>query len=338
MDITLLLGAGASADFDIPVMKQITEEFYREFPDFNEYLDNMIGDLSKTGFPLHVENYLSYARGQLNPINTILKCSPFISYFVSKIDDENRGYNKNAGNIIYKIEEYISYRYNLNAIYVESAIERYGLLFNILKNKYSEGVDDWDVDIFTTNYDNVIEYYATETGVDTCIGYNIASDYTMTYNPRLFNARKCIKLHKLHGSVTYGLSQNIENGNIMTVYSLDGFNIGDEYPAGHKVIERVMINGWEKDPSIEPFFDHLNHLKNSLSVKNNVLVIGFSFQDPPILNVFKDVLKTKGAEFKVYIMGKSSEVIKEELFNDDDRIIPIKKRFKKCNELMEDLK
>lgn len=274
------------------------------------------------GFEYDVENYIAYAEGQLKPRETLLKLDPFVSHFVYNANCARLGHDCSAKRFINDLKEYIYDRLLVHEFdQMNKILAHYDSFFRFLNNKYfrSENIDDFELDVFTTNYDDVLEEYSEERGFDVFDGYSETPDGFSYFAPELYELHR-IKLYKLHGSVRLG---GLEDKNIRKtriVHTKRRIRIGGFYKGRWRVTDRIMLLGYDKDASREPYFELLKILKNKLLETKTCLVVGYSFGTGHILNIYQDVLKNRGRDFKLIILARNAREIKKEKFSNDRRI------------------
>lgn len=295
----------------------MTREFKSSFTRYAPNIETIVKNLRRLGFSPNIENVLSYSRGQAHPKDVLRNSSPFVAHFVETT--KRLGYDPAAKAMTKDIEEFIAQKCLVTEAHrIEIVDKFYSRFFTHIKNclQVSGSLEDGSIslDIFTTNYDNVIEQYAASKGIDFFAGYEPTGDGTWHFAPELYEIKGAIKLYKLHGSVTFGMVENRSRKEKKVIESQMGLRMGDVYRGDWRVVDRVMIYGYEKDPSQEPFFDLLYYLKKRLRNVANVLVVGYSFSDRPILNVFKDVMKSSSDEFRIIILDKNASRIKKSCF------------------------
>lgn len=220
---------------------------------------------------------------------------------------------KKECNIGEKIESDISVRTNIKS--------NYDGLFEILE-KYPSYFS-----IFTTNYDTVIEKYIEFKGKfgEFYDGFSY-SDHgikTGVWNPEGYSKNYKIKLFKLHGSVDQ--YYHGEYGIIKTPKLILKAENAMVYPMREKEVYK------------DPFFELFTRLKDCLTNKDTeiCIVIGYSFGDEHIQNIFNDAVK-RNRKLKILLGNKNpNEVMKnlekgknlEPLMKNIKNIPPIKGDF-----------
>ncbi len=289
MKITLFLGAGASTQFGVPSFKQVTKDFCNDvrYSKHQDKLDILCEEFKRIHYRADIENYLSYLKAQTNPKNTLLSMHPFVNHFIHSSNTPNLNYSSTVRTIIKDIQTYLyEVLYVNKTSRIENSSNFYQRFFNFLNTRFDLRHADFKevkLDIFTTNYDNIIEEFAERFGIEKYCGYNQTGDGFWNFDPDIYEEEdKIIKLYKLHGSVRLGKVKNIITNEERIIQSENSIDLGGIYDGDWVITDRLMIYGFDKEPSKEPYFDLLNILKNKLLYSDKVICTGFSFSDRPI--------------------------------------------------------
>ena len=212
--------------------------------------------------------------------------SPRISNidFVSLIDNVKKVKEK-IRNIMLK-EFYIDY------IDPEIYLKTYQKLEDFIR---SNGDDQFQ--IFTTNYDTVIETYCDDDNREVVDGFDKGMYSTRSTWNRKFTAgsRNPIFLTKIHGSINWEKnSENIRKNSTMM-----------ERTPEQDVLIVPTLN--DKDYSIEPFTTLINIFKDALDSIDVLLVIGYSFRDNDINKIIKQRLEKGGDKFTIISISRNSK-------------------------------
>lgn len=151
---------------------------------------------------------------------------------------------------------------------------------DFVRAEFDEGV----IDVFTTNYDNCIEQMCRAQRLVCRDGFD------PYWNPRDFDKPDTnIRLYKIHGSIDWLETENGE-------FAKSVMEIGEE--------ENRLLSGEAADPLVlypmrkwqykEPLLENLLTLKRKLSSPDckTVVVVGYSFRDDYIRDVFWDAART----------------------------------------------
>ena len=161
---------------------------------------------------------------------------------------------------------------------VRQTIEQvYDMVWSVIKD---HGTKEFQV--FTTNYDQVIETYAEETDLDIINGFEpyrrLSRIWTNMWDSG--TDRPPLYLAKMHGSIHW--------------YKDDDYRIVETGSIADRDADRdIMIAPTEgaKDYNEEPFSALIDRFRATLREVDVLLVIGFSYRDDEIVNIIKERLK-----------------------------------------------
>lgn len=227
----------------------------------------------------------------------------------------------------------------------------YNRLFEILKFNTSPIFD-----VFTTNYDLAIEMYH---GLHFTEEYDYRKNaHNLSYHPRisftdgfLFRSFEENDLNIKDGSVERVWDPRkyddvLSNGNsedipTLRLFKLHG-SIGQYYQNGEIVKKDILfptrtIGGGELRDSMiypmrakeiykDPFFELFTRLKASLLSEKICIVIGYSFGDEHIRNIFFDAVK-RNPEIRLFMINPNAKKIRDDLEPIKDKIEPIEGKF-----------
>lgn len=334
-DIVFFFGAGASAPFGIPTMKQFVTDFevyLNESASKDERL--VYDDIKRTleertdqGVDLEaifsvIDGVLNYSPERLGVLS-LYSAVEFKRGFPNKLDlDICRNLKK-------KFESFVRekcaipdgsyghirmvYRDFFNRIALE-------LKNGVAKKKECAWRDDWV--IFTTNYDTSLEYYWREfanAGVSTGFVHNkIRKLDVLNSSSLLQDGIGDIQLLKLHGSVSWLLLEGTDE-------VIEVMERGDSY-VGRKYKGEIMLYPIaEKELYLDPYISMLLRLNRELEKKSIWLVIGYSFNDPVIREIFLN--KSTQSKHLILVHPKASEVHRRKLKGIEGKISLIEKKF-----------
>jgi hypothetical protein len=181
-------------------------------------------------------------------------------------------------------------------------------LKDLLQNIYN----DFKVDIFTLNNDLVLEtYFKEENSVFTGFVSNKWVGFeSENIDGNTFNSSR-INLYKLHGSIDW---VRLVDGSISEKDITSNQSNNDN---GEIEIDPFLIFGHgTKIYTIDPFFSLLEYFKQALKSKKYFFVIGYSFFDPHINNLFFDELLNSSSDKYLFIFNPSLANLKEDDFQD----------------------
>ena len=290
----VFLGAGASKPLGIPTMVDLVNEFrdHVEKSRSNDGEKRILGtiiDVCQEVGQLDIEAILK----ALNDLT--ISASNLTNRIIAKYCNSDwppPGYDekisKKADNLFKELKNFLKFR--CSSLNRPKVTEIYDGLFNLLF-----GFDNL-IDVFTTNYDMAIETYArqrriidVEDGFQTT-RYKDTSWYPARLDVAPGSAQKIIRLHKLHGSISWYMD---EAGKI---HWSDAVGANELLTWGK--VENLLIYPLdEKSVLREPFFELFLRLRNALreSPWVRIIVIGYSFRDEHIRYLIKDALTRRAA-------------------------------------------
>lgn len=288
----VLLGAGASSPLGVPTMTQLTEQFEETLsnnPKELQLLAKAKQAIRKNGFFYDAESLYTYLLGCADPNLSFKKAGPYVA---SKC--RTQPVAKIRRSVLYsrireKLEEHV-----INKCYIGEEYERRraDALFTRFFAKIS-GVNDWEnsepvwddtvFEIFTTNYDNAVERYGINIGKIPFVGYQKTANEEVLFTPEQYDQTEArIKLYKLHGSIELSLLED------NTIVSVEPPTVPGRKYKGKKIRGKIIVYGPEKNLIAEPYFELLVRLKKYLTKAHECTVVGYSFRDPWIYQIFQD--------------------------------------------------
>lgn len=351
MDIdALFLGAGASTAFGIPTMKGMVTEFKETLePGPEKELYKLIENKLKNYKYFDLESLITVLQNIVEPeqVTSDILNDPSIHFFIdfigtgwekvkADVNFQAEHTRNDARALLHKLKEYLIAACTVEAK-EEDLILYDRLLDTILKHHYrnnnfmeyieTQGLKHVPLDVFTTNYDCILEIYCGNREI-TCINGEGEHESELRirkiYNPKLFDGEGDFRIRKLHGSVNWYRDQK----GILR-HSDSPVKLGKRSVRGHEVIEEVLLYPVRGLYAYrEPFYDLFLLLKQKLERVNNWLVIGYSFRDKDITGLFLDAAEHNSNLF-VCLVGLSEHTIREVVQN---RIVGFKGRLAICTE------
>ena len=379
--MVFFFGAGASAEFGIPLMRKMTEDFRSivNKGDLSEEQQNVYNEIVKMlkddmGPDVDIEAIFSEQQDVYNEIVKMLKddMGPDVdieaifsvidglqdyniesigelSIYISKkfFSDTPLGKNIVSKTILQSLEKafqrFIRRSCALKSPYRTKMVNVFTGFFNTIGEAVNspDGHDSVKYDtrwtLFTTNYDRCLEAFWRENvriTLDTgfrdrngLIGTDAlhADNFLYSFGSELQFLREGrpgrLRLVKLHGSTTWLIrkdTREIEE----RPHDIDqgvGLGTGDMY-TDEVVIYPLRQKQLYVDPYIQMFF----LLNKELQYNKVWIVVGYSFRDPVIQNVFSDNFKDGK---KMILIHPNPEEVKKRFPDHEDDIIAIKRYF-----------
>lgn len=329
MSIVIFLGAGASKPFGIPTMKEFVDKL-----DMTEI--RKIYEITDDEFALYqriqgvVRRYFEQ-KTDFEAIYTVIDClsrsAPFIDrdsmiqtfYYdtyirscFTRINEELdmlaleheltsscHEYTDVASRLRMKIERFLKDQCMVKRKYTKKIETIYDDFFNCL-NKVFGVKNFW---IYTTNYDRCVEYYFTDyRGKTIETGFRHDDNlHKWILDPTRFYS-KGLKLIKIHGSITFWRNKRLNE-----IEELKGDPIAQYVPEDYEG-QTMWLPIEEKKMYTYPYLDMFRALKKDLRETENWIVIGHSFNDSIIRQIFVECSKN---ENKVLIVLKDEKEAKD---------------------------
>jgi hypothetical protein len=315
-DVVFFFGAGASAPFGIPTMKQLVHLFETDLQSFAE----ATAELGLPGHPTplgheiqqmykeikkSLETKLPNKTIDLEAIFTVINgiidyklenLGPMSLYAISALRQNLANQNQKliCLGLREQFEDFIKLKCSLPEIpfprtrlgeVYQDFFNRFALILPSANTFVRKGnycwSDRWT--LFTTNYDLCLEYYWYDRA---CSGIDLAFEDDRSRRTRRMVPSKHlsesigIRLCKLHGSVNWQIDR--ETGDIIEQDMALGESLLGRQYAGEMMIYPVA----EKQLYLDPYISMLLRLNRELEQKRIWVVIGYSFNDPIIQTIF----------------------------------------------------
>ena len=179
------------------------------------------------------------------------------------------------------------------------------------------------LDLFTTNYDSVIEHYYTdgdEIVQFTCGFVRDSRSGREFWNPEQLGKWKLesdkglgIKLYKLHGSLDWRETDDNRIERVPTEERVSRVT--------RRYKRNILIYPAQKDYiTEEPFRRLMKYFTETLNQHSLCLVIGFSFRDPLINGVFLDFLGAERKRKLIVVSPHASTDVKNNLLENKKKL------------------
>jgi hypothetical protein len=331
-DIVFFFGAGASAPFKIPTMKQFVTDFEillaekaskEEDRAYKEIKETLEKRLMKQ---VDLEAVFTVIDGMLNFSPEKIGLLPL--YCANELKPPSPEKIEIYGSLRKRFQDFVKEKCvipeesfpHIKDVY-QDFFNRFAFEFEAANSIGKYGFkQNWR--IFTTNYDLCLEYYWREAagiGIDTGFEFNTVRNVPVLRPYKLLQEYpQVMQLFKLHGSVNW-LVEKVTN-NVIEVEMVRGqSHMGRRYEG-----EMMLYPIAEKELYLDPYISMLLRLNQELERKSKWVVIGYSFNDPIIREIFIRksnekkhlILVHKGAD-KIYsdrlpqIKGKVDSMNKE---------------------------
>lgn len=228
-----------------------------------------------------------------------------------------------AGELKSKIIRFVKENCIIKKYKRENIAKIYDELFKIIKNlieNSNSSPSPITINIFTTNYDLIIEEYFKRKGEELYDGFFFGNQWKPSSDYTGIIPGKKNTLFKLHGSINYYYEGNeiVKRDILFPTKTIDGIELKDSmiYPMREKEVYK------------DPFFESLTRLKTSLLSEKICITIGYSFRDEHIQNIFFDAVK-RNSKIKILLGNKNPNEVMKNLEPIKGNIILIEGEFGK---------
>lgn len=312
--LVIIIGAGASVPMGIPAMKGFTKEFEKHCDEilskdeakwFIKYILRYLKKAANLGRFWDLEELLLRVRELKNAENSaITKLYRKFSF---------RGNSKSKDKFDQKItsmaQEYSELERELLKFIrekcirpdIKKGVEIYSNLFKLSKN--------FDLEIFTTNYDPIIENVCDNINIPYADGFMPEGNTGyFSWNPESLYTQN-LNLFKLHGSITW---YKDSSGKIIK-FPIDISKMGD--------VQSVIIYPTEYKELFKPPFNRLYfEFTKSIFKSTNCLAIGHSFRDDYMRELLLE--KIRQEKYKLTIIDPYAKSIKNKKFEKSRKVVP----------------
>ena len=300
----LFLGAGASAMFGKPTTGEFLQALHEYLDEdakkFYNFLDSEIGfdDIEHVLQDLkEVRSFGETDMGRLAfPYTSRLRIQCAQDDFLSssrKLEDQIKSL----------IRSYYKWSDDDDKDYKQK-LELYRQIFLDLRSETDS------VTVFTTNYDTIIEKYCSGSEMHTCVdGFTDKRSRSIWTGNFTKNVRWPVCLYKLHGSLGWERDKKHR-----IIKSSERDNRSD--------IEDVIImptHSPKKEEKDTPFLEMFKFMKKEFKKHNTCIVIGCSFRDQSINDVFRKFIRKR--KTMVVISPTASKDLQNNLFKQKYRMI-----------------
>jgi hypothetical protein len=342
-NITAFLGAGASAPFGYPTTKTFLERFGARLGPSDkqwEYLNS----LRNLYWVNDIENVVEILDSILKMENNS-SSSPLRDFFYSY--PRSVDFGKRTDRTVHtpvlegqrqwteltnlssklrdSVEDFVFEQYESNVEQYSRIKDYMGGFFSVLK-KHSSGKQAFEV--FTTNYDNVVEDYCSEAGYACSL-----SEVNHELEPRVgrLSEEKFI-LTKLHGALNWLVNKQTKEIQVINAQTRVRRN------SKSWDMNEYVLFGTKARLGEAKIYDRLfRRLEKRLNDTSICVVLGFRFRDPDINEIFRKALESNKT-LRILVVSSSPTTSSMNLINNrqkledfqaEKRIVKLKFRFGK---------
>lgn len=332
--IVFFFGAGASAPFGIPTMKQFVTDFEesliengtegerRTYTDIKKTLEKQLHrQVDLEGVFTVIDGIIDYAPERLGLLS-LYATAKFKKPFPTEINKEI------CKSLREKFQTFVKEKCVISDESFGKIAQVYRDFFNrfllelggrIRQNGDYVWGKNWR--IFTTNYDTCLEYFWREAAgadIDTGFDYNTVRKVDILNPRKLLSEGMEMQLFKLHGSVNWLIEKRSKK--VIEVTERGRSYVGRKYE-GEMMIYPIA----EKELYFDPYISMLLRLNRELESKSIWIVIGYSFNDPIVREIF--LRKSNARKHLVLVHPKAKDVFSRRLHSIKAKLSLMEKRF-----------
>jgi len=321
-DVVFFFGAGASAPFGIPTMKQMVVDFERHLKDNGtEDEIEVYGDIKKTleattgettdleAVFTVIDGVINYSFERLGLLSLYTIPITFGDFPPSEIPMKLVTTCKNLKD---KFQNFVREK----CLIPDESFAKIPPVYQDLFNRFYKGSSRFASNtyhtrgnyhyctwtIFTTNYDTCLEYYwrqVVRAPLNTGFRVDEARN-TWVLNPDSFQ-REGLRLIKIHGSISW----KIEPDGTVTEEQIMGHSLLGRQFVGEMMIYPVQ----QKELYLEPYISMFKLLNSELLSKTMWVIIGYSFNDPIIREIF---IRNSNENKKIVLVHPNAQDIRNQ--------------------------
>jgi len=317
--VALFLGAGASRVFNYPTTKEFLAGLK---PKLDNNQKNIVDTFEESEKVVDIEHILQmldvFTNLKSNSlVNECLKKRPPTFPFVRGGIDW-RTFDPACEGIKKKAYSELFARYQFNIDNISDIVLFYGRLFTDLAH-FNE---NYRLDIFTTNYDSVVEeFYNNSVRLDIVFidGFMpVGRSGSLLWRPEKTFPKNFpkgplnIRLFKLHGSLNWS---ERNDGEIQKVTIEQ--QVADSQRHKRNVLIALAQKTYEQE---KPFGKLFEYFRGASKTSRIFVVIGFSFRDDLINGIFLDHLRANRKGRLVAVSPNATEHVEENLIGGENRL------------------
>jgi len=312
LDIMILLGAGASTPFEVPTMRQFTQDYKEAVEGTPE--GKFISDIEEALYsseqniggkmPFDLETLLCVLTDLTQERLISSPTSAYLMHNKQGLMEFREEKNVIASKSLSILRQFI-FRKCMHPVKIAQENEDfshfnnfYGALMTILNGQPLRNIQPHMQVVYTTNWDTCFKTWAQYNyGILDCTKINIMGDQAL--DAESFDKKEANKFTyiPLHGSFDLFRKKIFRAGGTYytVVKNTDPVKL---YDADASEFENIFIiypleaTGYEESVQ-SPYFDMLHNFRTSLSSDNTVFIIGSSLRDVTISSILEQVIKEK---------------------------------------------
>ena len=266
-----------------------------------------------------MENLLTILDYSSNPSNLRDRIGPIIPLIAQSPSAVNIQPNSEDGVIVKEIRDYV-----FRKCFIEDSepIKRIDAFYHSLLSGLASYFESARIGstpyirapIFTTNFDNGVELFASRNGVAIFDGYDRLPAGVYAFNHKLYDTEfnlNSIRLYKIHGTVRFVRNPRGEFDELTLLPETPEIRIHGEI-----CIPELIYSESYQYTSNSPQLELLYCMREELAIADRVVVIGYSFPDPHVRTVFREVLGKRHWQGKLVVCTRNPQSVIDSRFSE----------------------
>ncbi len=303
--IAVFFGAGASRPFGYPTTAEFLDMLDRGY---SGQLRNTLNTISKAESVSDIEHVLLYIDATLSytslpHVNDVLKIiTPEILLINEKMYWQ--AYTSRMETLKRNIISYLysAYEYKENK---RDEIKKY---FTEFFESLFSAVSYETIDLFTTNYDSIIEEYVLQSPYRLINGFSNDRNGRYWDKKRLYDNypnEKSVRLVKIHGSLNWRMTQDDK---------IEWVKVEEECTRSQRFKENILIYPTQKYSfDKEPYSTMFGYFNKSCKENDYFIVVGCSFRDDDINLILLNALEQSSLKRLIAVSPNASSHIQNNL-------------------------
>ncbi len=335
--VMLLLGAGASSQFGVPITRTLLKGYLRDAkrPRWKvRRAQQVLKTIKEYGFDPSLENLLMVLDANADPQRLLEHFGPILAQHVSKTKLRRIVPLPKDTVVGEDIREWVFLKCYVSGSRIVSGTKLidkigsyYDRIFVGIKQYFSLPLLSNYVQrypplhVFTTNFDNCIELFCRRQNIPLYDGFDnrpqggYKFDHTL-YSDSLTKTR--LKLYKIHGTVRYVKNPDGEFDELTVAPLKDTIEIN-----GKSCKPDLVYPGSYQYSSESPRLELLYLMKEQIRIADRIVVIGYSFRDQHITTVFREGLSENPKSRLILCSKHARQIIKKNLPFAKNQSIPV---------------
>lgn len=294
--VLVFLGSGASKQFGVPLTHELLKGFLGEkvIPqDIRSQSRSLLGKLRRYKINDNLENLLTLVDARVDPSIIWSRVAPYIPEIADLQRIQHLKAHPQDKEIGRLLRDYVFRKCFINDAEQVDKVQTFFLDF-------LDGIRDYfglrkdlkgrfpQLPIFTTNFDNAFEQFCRRHQVGLYDGYDYLSSGGVQFNHVFYDDKiyaERFKIYKLHGTVRYVRNADDIYDEITTLPSSGDITIN-----GRPAFPDLVYSGSYQYSSNSPQLELLYLMKEKLRISNQIIVVGYSFNDPHVITIFREIL------------------------------------------------